>query len=271
MDNPSDWVGRVVAAVEQAVADRFCRATATYRLQFDKEALAFRAAAAIVPYLDALGVSHVYASPCFKTRSGSANGYAVNSWQNFRRVSAKGRNRCSPWRGNLPRILVTRGSNCSSPGARCNCGVRYPICSSVATTFPWRPPAPGRDTFAPSRGNYTARGKKRLMFVVPALAGIRAKDRLKAGLRTVRLWPRAVSRRNRAHSAGCRCGGPAADCPVNAHRGRFAALAAPAGLAGLAGHAAGPKGDRCGAAREPVHRPGLPVPRRRAAGRRPTL
>ncbi|MGO8752009.1 MAG: malto-oligosyltrehalose synthase [Thermoguttaceae bacterium] len=77
MDNPNDWVERVAAAVEQAVADRFCRATATYRLQFARDALTFRAAAAIVPYLDALGISHVYASPCLKTRSGSANGYAV--------------------------------------------------------------------------------------------------------------------------------------------------------------------------------------------------
>ncbi len=32
------------------------------------------------------------------------------------------------------------------------------------------------------------------MFVVPALAGIRAKNRLKAGLQTVRFQPRAVYR-----------------------------------------------------------------------------
>ena len=35
--------------------------------------------------------------------------------------------------------------------------------------------------------DYTARGKKWAMFVVPALAGIRAKNRLKAGLQTAHL------------------------------------------------------------------------------------
>jgi maltooligosyltrehalose synthase len=34
-------------------------------------------AAAIAPYLDALGISHLYASPCLKTRSGSVHGYAI--------------------------------------------------------------------------------------------------------------------------------------------------------------------------------------------------
>jgi hypothetical protein len=39
---------------------------------------------------------------------------------------------------------------------------------------------------------YTARGKKWPMFVVPALAGIQANNRLKAGLQTAHLQPRAV-------------------------------------------------------------------------------
>jgi hypothetical protein len=37
-----------------------------------------------------------------------------------------------------------------------------------------------------------ARGMKRTVFVVPALAGIRRKNRLKAGLRTAHFRPRAV-------------------------------------------------------------------------------
>jgi (1->4)-alpha-D-glucan 1-alpha-D-glucosylmutase len=40
---------------------------ATYRLQFHK-GFTFAQAAALVPYLAALGVSHVYASPCLKAR-----------------------------------------------------------------------------------------------------------------------------------------------------------------------------------------------------------
>ena len=34
------------------------------------------------------------------------------------------------------------------------------------------------------------------MFVVPALAGIRAKNRLKAGLQTVRFQPRSIGHRH---------------------------------------------------------------------------
>ncbi len=49
---------------------------ATYRLQFNKD-FTFNAAAAIVPYLAALGVSHVYASPYLKARPGSSHGYDI--------------------------------------------------------------------------------------------------------------------------------------------------------------------------------------------------
>jgi (1->4)-alpha-D-glucan 1-alpha-D-glucosylmutase len=49
---------------------------ATYRLQFHSE-LTFDKAAEIVDYLDRLGVSHVYASPIFEARPGSAHGYDV--------------------------------------------------------------------------------------------------------------------------------------------------------------------------------------------------
>jgi (1->4)-alpha-D-glucan 1-alpha-D-glucosylmutase len=49
---------------------------ATYRLQLNAS-FGFDQAAAIIPYLKALGVSHLYASPFLKARAGSAHGYDV--------------------------------------------------------------------------------------------------------------------------------------------------------------------------------------------------
>lgn len=49
---------------------------ATYRLQFNKN-FTFRQARELVPYLAALGVSHVYASPYLKARPGSSHGYDI--------------------------------------------------------------------------------------------------------------------------------------------------------------------------------------------------
>ncbi|WP_244309815.1 malto-oligosyltrehalose synthase [Sphingobium fuliginis] len=49
---------------------------ATYRLQLTRD-FPFAAAEDIVPYLAALGVSHVYASPITMARSGSTHGYDV--------------------------------------------------------------------------------------------------------------------------------------------------------------------------------------------------
>lgn len=49
---------------------------ATYRLQFSKD-FTFADATALVPYLRALGVSHLYASPIFRAREGSEHGYDV--------------------------------------------------------------------------------------------------------------------------------------------------------------------------------------------------
>jgi (1->4)-alpha-D-glucan 1-alpha-D-glucosylmutase len=77
MTELSTWVDRLVEAVEQTVGDRSHWPEATYRLQFHKDDLTFRDAAQIAPFLDELGISHVYASPYFKTRSGSPHGYAV--------------------------------------------------------------------------------------------------------------------------------------------------------------------------------------------------
>jgi len=50
--------------------------TATYRLQLHA-GFGFREARAVVPYLAALGISHVYCSPYLKARSGSTHGYDI--------------------------------------------------------------------------------------------------------------------------------------------------------------------------------------------------
>ncbi|HEX2215686.1 MAG TPA: malto-oligosyltrehalose synthase [Xanthobacteraceae bacterium] len=49
---------------------------ATYRLQLTKD-FGFDDAARLVPYLQALGISHVYASPFLKARAGSKHGYDI--------------------------------------------------------------------------------------------------------------------------------------------------------------------------------------------------
>ena len=49
---------------------------ATYRLQLGPY-LDFRAARALVPYLQELGVSHLYLSPSLQARAGSTHGYDV--------------------------------------------------------------------------------------------------------------------------------------------------------------------------------------------------
>src|SRR5262249_31123082 len=49
---------------------------ATYRLQLGS-ALGFDAVAELGPYLDTLGVSDVYLSPCFRSGPGSSHGYDV--------------------------------------------------------------------------------------------------------------------------------------------------------------------------------------------------
>src|SRR3954465_4013839 len=49
---------------------------ATYRIQFHRD-FPFAAALPLVPYLRQLGVTHLYASPIFKSRSGSLHGYDI--------------------------------------------------------------------------------------------------------------------------------------------------------------------------------------------------
>jgi (1->4)-alpha-D-glucan 1-alpha-D-glucosylmutase len=55
---------------------------ATYRVQLNA-GFTFRDATAIVPYLAALGVSHVYCSPYFRARAGSSHGYDVVDHNSF--------------------------------------------------------------------------------------------------------------------------------------------------------------------------------------------
>ncbi|MBC7325673.1 MAG: hypothetical protein H5T99_10230, partial [Moorella sp. (in: Bacteria)] len=49
---------------------------ATYRLQFNRE-FPFAAARSLAPYLQALGITDVYASPILKARKESPHGYDV--------------------------------------------------------------------------------------------------------------------------------------------------------------------------------------------------
>jgi (1->4)-alpha-D-glucan 1-alpha-D-glucosylmutase len=49
---------------------------ATYRLQLTAD-FDFEAAAGVVPYLKALGITHLYASPFMKARQGSTHGYDI--------------------------------------------------------------------------------------------------------------------------------------------------------------------------------------------------
>ena len=50
---------------------------ATYRLQLHR-GFTFADAREVVPYLAALGISHVYASPIMTARAGSMHGYDVS-------------------------------------------------------------------------------------------------------------------------------------------------------------------------------------------------
>jgi len=54
----------------------------TYRLQLKKD-FGFKEAAAIVPYLAKLGISHVYCSPYLKARPGSTHGYDIVDHQSL--------------------------------------------------------------------------------------------------------------------------------------------------------------------------------------------
>lgn len=56
--------------------------SSTYRIQF-RNGMTFDGAAALVPYLKQLGISHLYASPIFTATSGSTHGYDVTDANEF--------------------------------------------------------------------------------------------------------------------------------------------------------------------------------------------
>lgn len=67
---------KLTDAVVARVSERAVRPSAVCRMQFHCK-FTLHDAAAVVPYLHDLGVSHVYASPYFQSRSGSQHGYDV--------------------------------------------------------------------------------------------------------------------------------------------------------------------------------------------------
>ncbi|MFW5692791.1 MAG: malto-oligosyltrehalose synthase [Thermoguttaceae bacterium] len=77
MKDPSALQAEIVAAVRKQLAQSAQCPRATYRLQFHRDRLTFRDAAAVVPYLSRLGVSHVYCSPYLRVAAGSEHGYAI--------------------------------------------------------------------------------------------------------------------------------------------------------------------------------------------------
>jgi (1->4)-alpha-D-glucan 1-alpha-D-glucosylmutase len=54
----------------------------TYRLQFNRQ-FTFSDAVKLVPYLNDLGITDIYASPCFKARKGSTHGYDITDPNSF--------------------------------------------------------------------------------------------------------------------------------------------------------------------------------------------
>jgi len=66
----------------RAAMSPFAVPTATYRIQLN-HTFTFDDAAAVVPYLASLGISHVYASPFLKARAGSTHGYDIVDYHRF--------------------------------------------------------------------------------------------------------------------------------------------------------------------------------------------
>ena len=73
--NPSDADRLADDAIGEA-RSRFRVPSSTYRLQMHR-GFTIRDAIAIVPYLDSLGVGHVYTSSLLTARPGSVHGYDV--------------------------------------------------------------------------------------------------------------------------------------------------------------------------------------------------
>ncbi len=79
---PDGWLVAVAEAIgrerprQPSATGPLARPTATYRVQLNRD-FTFHDAAALVPYLAELGISHLYASPYLKARPGSLHGYDI--------------------------------------------------------------------------------------------------------------------------------------------------------------------------------------------------
>lgn len=73
---------QIAQQVVELVRRRQRRITATYRIQFHRN-FTFHDAAAILPYLKDLGISHVYCSPYLRSRTGSQHGYDICDHSQF--------------------------------------------------------------------------------------------------------------------------------------------------------------------------------------------
>ena len=74
--DPTEIALELLSQFNDAAAERRPLPESTYRLQFHA-GFTFRDAAAIVPYLHDLGITHCYASPYLKARPGSTHGYDI--------------------------------------------------------------------------------------------------------------------------------------------------------------------------------------------------
>ncbi len=93
----------------------------TYRVQLSP-AFGFESCRSILPYLEQLGVSHIYASPLFKCRPGSAHGYDVcdhlqlnpelGTEKEFTRLMAEVKSRGMGWIQDIvPNHMAVSGAN----------------------------------------------------------------------------------------------------------------------------------------------------------------
>lgn len=74
--NLPNLMDQTVEAVIQGIATGRTELAGTYRLQLHA-GFTFRDATRVIPYLHALGVTHIYASPYLRARAGSTHGYDV--------------------------------------------------------------------------------------------------------------------------------------------------------------------------------------------------
>jgi (1->4)-alpha-D-glucan 1-alpha-D-glucosylmutase len=78
----AEVLASLLSDLEREATARRCAPEATYRLQFHA-GFTFQDAAHLAPYLQDLGISHIYASPYLKARPGSKHGYDVLDHQHL--------------------------------------------------------------------------------------------------------------------------------------------------------------------------------------------